>query len=91
MKHPANRFLSVLLFLLFCYLSFDFIKDAKKDFFVLNYNWSQSNIKPIGNLSVVDYEVNKLTTENKIMLSTQKTHSSNLMTILILIILQSSY
>ncbi len=57
--------LYVIFGLLFCYLSFDFISDRKKDFFILNYNWENLKNQTIGDVNVVDYMVKSLNIEIK--------------------------
>ena len=79
MKTPSNNILCLTLGILLCYLSFDFFTDAKKDFFVLNYNWEQANPVPICDVSVLDYQVNILTIANgtSCQFDNQKTYVVN--------------
>lgn len=71
--HKILAFISALLF---CYLSIDFIRSAKDDFFFLNYDWDHLQAKEIGWLNLVDYEVNTLsaTSSANLPLSNQQTY-----------------
>lgn len=60
MRKPNNITLFIVIGLLFCYLSFDFIADAKQDFFILNYDWEHFKSRPIGEVRIIDYQVNIL-------------------------------
>ncbi|MGB3606475.1 MAG: hypothetical protein WA775_09485 [Psychroserpens sp.] len=63
MKTPSNVVLYIVLGLLFCYLSFDFITSAKEDFFIINYNWEHFQSRPCGKAKVIDYDINTLKIE----------------------------
>ncbi|MGB5982580.1 MAG: hypothetical protein WBG46_10605 [Nonlabens sp.] len=60
-------------------MSYDFVSDAKEDFFILKYNWHQAQSKPIGNVDVKDYTINILTvdTSSNYRFDNQKTYVIN--------------
>ena len=79
MKTPNSITLYSVLALLLCYLSYDFITDAKQDFFILNYDWEHSKSQQIGEVKILDYHVNKIVIECQLnyVFDNQKTYVFN--------------